>query len=55
MTSRLDFANVNAAALGAFPAVLSRPGEQVSTRTIERDLKFARAWLRKEIENPQTT
>jgi len=37
------------------PAVLSRPGEQVSTRTIERDLKFARAWLRKEIENPQTT
>ena len=37
------------------PAVLSGNGEQVSTRTVERDLKFARAWLRKEIENPQTT
>ena len=33
------------------PAVLSANGEQVSTRTVERDMKFARAWLRKEIEN----
>jgi len=32
------------------PAVLSRHGEQVSSRTVERDLKFARAWLRNEME-----
>ena len=33
------------------PAVLSGNGEQLSTRTIERDLKFARAWLRKALDN----
>jgi hypothetical protein len=34
MSSRLDFANVNAAALGAFPAVLSRllPGGRIDGR-----------------------
>jgi hypothetical protein len=34
MSSRLDFANVNAAALGAFPAVLSRllPGGKIDGR-----------------------
>lgn len=33
------------------PKVLSVGEEQISTRTIERDLKFARAWLRKEMED----
>jgi RNA polymerase sigma factor (TIGR02999 family) len=33
------------------PKVLSGDGDPMSTRTVERDLKFARAWLRKEIED----
>ncbi|HYW71476.1 MAG TPA: sigma-70 family RNA polymerase sigma factor [Pyrinomonadaceae bacterium] len=33
------------------PGVLSADGEKLSTRTVERDLKFARAWLRKELDN----
>ena len=33
------------------PKVLSVDHEQISTRTVERDLKFARAWLRKEMDN----
>jgi RNA polymerase sigma factor (TIGR02999 family) len=32
------------------PAVLSENGGELSSRTVERDLKFARAWLRKEME-----
>ena len=36
------------------PAVLSAEGEEVSTRTVERDLKFARAWLRKELDGQQS-
>ena len=35
------------------PAVLSVNGDRLSTRTVERDLKFARAWLRKELDNQQ--
>ena len=33
------------------PTVLSTAGAQISTRTVERDLKFARAWLRNAMEN----
>ena len=33
------------------PGVLAAEGAKVSTRTVERDLKFARAWLRKELDN----
>jgi RNA polymerase sigma factor (TIGR02999 family) len=32
------------------PKVLTSDGDSISTRTVERDLKFARAWLRKELE-----
>ena len=35
------------------PALLSVDGSEVSQRTIERDLKFARAWLLQEIRKKQ--
>ena len=37
------------------PAVLSSNGAELSTRTVERDLKFARAWLRKELDEQRMT
>ena len=36
------------------PAVLEGSGFDVSERTVERDLKFARAWLLQEIEGKQS-
>jgi RNA polymerase sigma factor (TIGR02999 family) len=35
---------------GEIPALLAVEGSEVTQRTAERDLKFARAWLRREIE-----
>ena len=32
------------------PAVLSAGGSEISPRAVERDLKFARAWLLQEIQ-----